>query len=138
MGAETTPQSGFGTALTWAGHDMGYMQDISGPNITRDVITLEHHDLTDGFRGKLPGLADGGEVSFEVLMITGDTTGQKYFLTDLTSGTERQVIITLPDNSTWTFNAIGTGFAPSDPVNDKLTATLRMAVNGKPVYAAAT
>jgi hypothetical protein len=130
MTAATVPQSGFGTAITWAGHDIGYIKDIDGPEKTRDVITLEHHDLTNGIREKLAGLGDSGTVTFTVELITGDTTGQKYFEDDIDSGTERQVIITYPDGETDTFNGIGTRFKKSIPVNGEITADISIAING--------
>ena len=137
MVASTTPSSGFSTTITWAGHDMGYMRDISGPSIKADVIDVSSRDSADRAKDFLKGMVDGGEVSIEVLAIPGNTTGQKYFLDDLQadSDTSRQVIITFPDAiSKWTFNAIPTGYDASFPYADSLVATLTMKVTGKPVF----
>jgi len=134
MAAGTTPATAFGTAITWAGHDIGYATNINGPNIKVDTIDASSHDSADTYREYIAGLRDGGEVSLDVRFIPGDTTGQKYFISDLHEGTERQVVITLPDSSTWTFNALATGFSPSDPHDAALGATLTMKVTGKPVF----
>jgi hypothetical protein len=130
MTAATTPQSGFGVAITWAGHDIGYIKDVDGPEFTRDVTTLEHHDLTNGIRTKLAGLGGYGAVNFTVEFIAGDTAGQKYLLADAKTGTERQVVITYPDGTTDTFNGICTRFKKTTPVNSEMTADISIEVNG--------
>jgi len=128
MTAATTPQSAFGTTVSWAGHDIGYLKDIDGPNVTREVIAFGTHESI--WKTKLAGMADGGQVTFDVALIPGDTTGQKYFWADLKAGTEQQVIITYPDETTYTFNALATGFKPAAPVDGELVASFTMEVSG--------
>lgn len=137
MTAYTTPKSAFSTVITWAGHDIGYITNIGGPSVKTDIIEVSNHDSADGYRDYVAGMHDGGELSLDVRYIPGDLTGQKYFLADLHSGTERQVVISLPDSSTWTFNAIATGFEPSMNYDADLVTSLTMKVTGKPVFAAA-
>ena len=137
MSAYTTPKPAYKTAVTWAGHDIGYMKNISGPSIKMDTTDLSSHDSANDYKEFGAGLLDGGEISIDLRFIPGDLTGQKYFLTDLHARTERQVIITLPDSSTWTFNALPTGFSPSFNYDGDLAATITMKVSGKPVFVAA-
>ena len=134
MAAGTTPATAFGTAITWAGHDMGYMTNISGPSIKAETIDVSSHDSANTYRAYIAGMHDGGEVSIDVQFIPGDTSGQYTFLADLHAGTERQVVITLPDATTWTFQALATGMDLTDNFDDKLAATLTMKVTGKPTF----
>jgi hypothetical protein len=135
MVADTTPKSGKGKVVTWAAHDIGYMRDVSGPSIKRGTIDVSSEDSTDGFMDFVSDMADGGEFTIAVLQIPGDSTGQKYFLADLDSGTQRQCIITLPDGtSKWTFNALATGWDPSYPYRGEMLATMTMKVTGKPAF----
>jgi hypothetical protein len=137
MVATTTPQVAFGFVVTWVGHDIGFITDIKPPKIKADVVDFSNHDSADRSKDFGVGLIDGGEVSITARRITGDTTGQKYFLTDLQSATptSRQVIITYPDGvSKWTFNALATGWDEDDPFAQNQDVTLTMKVTGKPAF----
>jgi hypothetical protein len=125
MTANTTPISAYGTALTWAGHDVGYIMSISGPSMKVDVI--EYHTSESASKQKVAGHIDPGQLTVEVQLINGATTGQKYFMADLKARTET---ITPPDSDAWTFNAIATGFTPGFPSDGMMTATLTMDVSG--------
>jgi hypothetical protein len=127
---ETDPQTGFGMAITWAGHDIGHARDINYSGITVGVIEASDHDSAR--KAKYAGLIDDGEVSFDLYFIFGDTTGQKYLLADCKARTEQQVVITFPDGGTITFNAICTKFGEfKGPVEGMVEASVVMTVNGE-------
>lgn len=136
MASDTTPKIGHGTVVTWNAHDIGYLLDIKGPSIKADKVDVTNQDSADRHREYIAGLIDGGEISLDVLLIPGDVTGQATFITDVQAGTEREVVITLPDGSTtWTADAIPVGYDPSYPNEGEMKATLTMQVTGKPVFA---
>ncbi len=137
MASATTPGSGYGSTVTWAGHDLGFITDISGLNIKTKTIPTTNNDSTDAHEEFVAGFVDGGEVSITCRFIGGDTTGQKYFRTDLQArSAARQVVITRPDLATkWTFNALPTGMSDPIPVDNVMDVTFTMKITGKPVFA---
>ncbi len=49
------------------------VMSISGPGKTRDTIDVTSHSSTGGWREFITGLRDGGEVSFDLNWLFGDT-----------------------------------------------------------------
>jgi len=131
MTASTIPQATHGTAVTWAGHDIGYMKTISYSGLTMATKDVTTHD--DDFDAIVAGRVNPGEVTLGIEFIPGDLTGQKYLWADIKARTERQVVITLPDTTTWTFNALCTKFGDFQMNDDgSLEASIVLAVNGEP------
>lgn len=108
MTASATPQGGFGTQVSWAGHDIGYLLDVDYSGLSSSPVDVSSHESR--IKSYVGGMVDAGEVTIPVRFIAGDTTGQKYLYADIKTQAERQVIITLPDATTLTFNAICTKF----------------------------
>ena len=48
--------------------------DISGPDMSRDVIDVTNQDSPDGWREFIPGLRDGGEIGVTANWIPADAT----------------------------------------------------------------
>lgn len=105
--------------------------NIGGPGLARDTYETTTHGSPGGWRQFIGGLKDGGEVSADVnyhpsehdaLVADFDDTGARTY----------QVVFPDPESTTWTFQAILTGFEPSAPHDDKLTASLAWKVSGKP------
>lgn len=133
MTAATTPQAAFGTTVTWAGHDIGYLLDCDYSGLSIGTIEFASHE--SAYKTYKGGLIDGGELTLPVQFITGDTTGQKYLLADAKTKTERQVIITFPDATTWTFNAIVTKYGDfTMPREGELLATIVLKISGEPTF----
>ncbi|HET7041687.1 MAG TPA: phage tail tube protein [Gemmatimonadales bacterium] len=107
--------------------------NIGGPGISRETLDVTAHDSPDGWREFLGGLKDGGEVSAD---INYDPADHDTLVADL----DAQAInyrITWPGGAKWAFPAILTGFEPSAPFDDKLTASITWKVAGKPTLTAA-
>jgi hypothetical protein len=135
MVADTTPQIGYGFAATWNGHDIGKILNINGPSPKVDTVDITNNDSADAHKEFVAAFVDGGEISIEVREIPGDTTGQKYFLTDLQARTLGALVITYPDAvSKWTISAIATGWDPARPFDGVMNATMSMKVTGKPAF----
>jgi predicted secreted protein len=108
--------------------------DISAPGLARDTIDTTAHDTPDKWREFIGALKDGGEVSFD---INYNPNVHDTLLADFDDVTPRSYRIVFPTTPqrTWTIKAIMTGFEPSAPVDDKLSASLSFKVSGKPTFA---
>jgi hypothetical protein len=120
---------------------VGQVKDISGPNISRGTIDVTDHDSADGYREFLPGLADGGEVSFTIGWDPNEAIHQQIGGTGLLGDFEEDgcnmpawqlELNTCTGTAIWTFDGFLTGFSPGAPVEGELTADVGVKVNGKP------
>jgi hypothetical protein len=125
---------------------IGQVRDFSGPNISRGNIDVTDHDSANGYREFLPGLADGGEITFQ---LGWDPNSAKHMqgvgtgiVGDFESGdcladisAWQIVIVHCAGTATWTFDGFMTGFSPSYPVEGQLVADCGVKVTGKPVLA---
>lgn len=48
--------------------------DLAGPNMTKDGIEVTNHDSDDGWKERLPGFRDGGDVSFSANWLPQNAT----------------------------------------------------------------
>ena len=131
MTASTTPQSGYGTQIGWNAHDIGYLLDVDYSGITVSAVDVSSHE--SAWSKIVGGKLDGGELTIPVRLIPGDTTGQKALITDIKAKTIREVIITLPDSTTMTFDALATKFGDfTFPMDGAIDAVLTLKVDGEP------
>lgn len=114
--------------------------DISGPDISREEIDTTSHDIADGFRAFIAGLADGGSVSFDVQYDTSTATHNENANglagLSLSGATRSWRLIPPPSTKRWNFSGFVTGFQGSFPVGDKQTASVTVKVSGKPTLTA--
>lgn len=115
------------------------VSNIGGPNLSLDPIDVTHHSSTAGWKEFVGGLLDGGEVSFE---INYDPVGATHdastgLIADMVARTMRNFQLVFPDtgNTTWSFAALVTAFEPSEPVDDKLAASITLKLSGQPTLA---
>lgn len=140
----TSAASGFGTLLKRG--DGGTPTEIfttllenielNGPALTRETIDATNQESPSGFREYLAGLADGGEVSGTGNYIE-DTT-QASLRADLENGTKRNFQLVVPfkaGSKTWSLSGFVTSFAPTYPVDDKMTYAFAIKLTGKPTLA---
>jgi predicted secreted protein len=110
--------------------------DVDGPGFAADPVEATHQLSPSNWMEFIPGLKDGGEVGFDIQLNPTDPTH------DLASGvlgffndqTVRNWRIVLPDpaTTTWTLPAFVSGYEPSLPVEDKMTAAITLKVAGAP------
>lgn len=115
------------------------VHDISGPSLSRDTVETTHQQSTEKWKEFIAGLKDAGEVSFDISYLPthathDNTTG---LLKDFDDGTLRNFELVFPDSgaTTWSFSALVTGYEPTAPKEDKLTAAITLKVSGKPTLA---
>lgn len=113
--------------------------NISGPGLSLDAIDVTHHSSTGGWREFVGGLLDGGVVSLDINYDPTDGThdASTGLIADMVARTVRNFQLVFPDtaNTTWSFSALVTGFEPSEPVDNKLAASVTLKISGQPTLA---
>jgi predicted secreted protein len=105
---------------------------ITPPGLDRDTYDTTTHGTPNRYRTFIGGLVDGGETSAD---INYEPAEHDSLMDDFEDAQPRSWQIVFPDDlgTTWTFDAILTGFEPDAPHDDLLTATITLKVSGKPV-----
>ncbi|WP_431729966.1 phage tail tube protein [Verrucosispora sp. TAA-831] len=105
--------------------------NIGGPGLSRETLDVTAHDSPDAWMEHLGSLKDGGELSVDV---NYDPDKHDVLVDDLDDDEPRAYKLVFPTSPaiTWGIKAILTGFEPSAPYDDKLTASLTFKVSGKP------
>jgi len=117
---------------------VGEVLNVKPPSLSRDAVDATHTESPNGYREFIPGLKDGGEVSFDINFVPG-ATGITTLLAQLGLDTASACKISLPGTPAydWSFDAILTGFEPDAPIDDKMTASVTFKVTGQPSLAPA-
>jgi len=136
----TQAVNAFGTVIQMNGTEIAEVTNVGGPKLARDTIEATHHKSEDMWREFIKGLKDGGEVSLDLNFMPFNSThnASTGILSDFADDTTIPTwTLVFPDSAqtTWTFDAIVTGFEPSEPFDDKLTASVTLKVTGKPTLA---
>lgn len=96
---------------------------------TADRIDATHMKSPNRRREYVAGLIDNGEASFEINWIPGSSTDE--LIRGLfESGASVDHRITFPNNVTVTYKAVITGYEKTAPIDDRMTATITVAVSG--------
>jgi hypothetical protein len=126
----TGAMTGLGTVLSinaGSGYvDMAEVFDITAPNETTKTIDATHYGSTA--QEFILGLPDNGECVFKLNWIPSNATED--LILGIPRGTPVPIRITWPNGITWTFNGIRTGFQPTAPIEDRMTANVTFKVTG--------
>ena len=129
--------SAFGTALKKGGTEYAQVKSISGPGLSLDTEDVTSHDSTGGWEEVVGTILRSGEVTLEIEYDPAAAT-HKYaaggLVYDLVQKTIIEFTLEFPDVAitTWTFNALITGFEPGMPVDGALTAAVKLKLTGQP------
>lgn len=110
--------------------DLAEVISITPPSDTLDVVDVTHLQSPNRTREFLAGLRDPGECSFEMNFIPGSDADVAIQGVRDNGGEPVNCQITFPNNVTWTFAGILTGYDPAIPLEDKMTATVTFKVTG--------
>ena len=115
---------------------IAYVREISGPSLGMEPLETTNHSSTSGWRTFVGGLLTGGEVTAEILYDpdAGTHDASTGLINDMENRTVRnfQLVFTDPTPTTWAFSSLVTGFEPSAPYDDLLTASVTLTVTGVP------
>ena len=113
--------------------------NISGPSLSLEMLEVTNHSSTAGWKERIGGLLDGGEVSFDLNFIPTNSTHSYSagLVHDMVGRTRRNFKIVFPDggSTTWTFAAFVNKFAPNAPVNGQLSVSVGLMITGQPTLA---
>lgn len=110
---------------TWTG--VGEVMSITPPSDALDVIDATHMASANRTREFITGLRDPGECSFEMNFVPG-SAGDVLLQDVRDDGVRVSCRITFPNAVIWTFSGILTGYEPTVPLDDKMTATVTFKV----------
>ena len=109
---------------------------IKGLSLTRATVDVTSHDSTGGFREYIGGLADGGEVSFDINYIPSNSTHNNTTgaLSKLVNNTRTNFKLVFPDSgtTTWSFGGFVSKFEPEEAIDRQIKASITIKVSGKP------
>jgi len=114
-----------GITITFSTGFFAEILDVSPPGSSRESIQTSHMGTTNNAHTFTPAdLVDWGELSVEMAFAPATTP-------PIASAAE-VIVITFPDSgaSTWTFTGFMTGFEPSAPLEDRMTASATIKVTG--------
>lgn len=125
--------SSVGTKLIVNEKPVGGLTSISGIEISADAIDVTDLANEDGFREKLPGFKDAGEVGASGFL-DGENSGQDECYNLMASGEVVDCAIQFPSKigKTWKFKAGVTKFTTSAELEDAVSFEISLAVSGKP------
>lgn len=110
--------------------------NITPGEATADRVDATHMQSPGRRREYISGLIDNGEASFEINWVPGSDTDE--LIRGLfTSGVTVEHRITFPGNVTLTYDAAIIGFSKVIPVDDRMTATITVAVSGEETWGVA-
>lgn len=126
-----------GTQLKVNNKVVGGLTSINGIEVSAEAIDVTDLANKDGYREKLPGFKDAGEVSGSGFL-DGEDEGQEECYSLLNSGDVVPCAIVFPSKigKTWSFRAGITKFSTTAAVEDAVTFEISLAVSGKPELAA--
>jgi predicted secreted protein len=127
------------TLTTPAFVELAEIINVTPGEATADRIDATHMQSPNRRREYISGLIDNGEASFEVNWVPGSDTD--VMIRELfESGEIRQHRITFPGPAprvTVTYEASIIGFSKAIPIDDRMTATITVAVSGAETWGTA-
>jgi predicted secreted protein len=118
---------------------IGQVVNITGPGLSQDRIDVTTHSSPGGWREKVGGILDGGEVTFEINYDPADATHNATtgLIDDLQNRILRNFKLVFPDtaNTEWLFSALVGEFEPAAPHDGKLTGSVTLDISGPPTLA---
>lgn len=110
--------------------------NITPGEATADRVDATHMQSPNRRREYISGLIDNGEASFEINWVPGSNTDE--LLRELfKTGDIVQHRITFPGGVTLTYDASIIGFSKVIPIDDRMTATITLAVSGDETWGTA-
>jgi hypothetical protein len=100
--------------------DVAEVTNITPPSDNLDVVDVTHMRSPNRTREFITGLNDPGEASITVNFIPGSEGDEA--IQALRTGEVTPLRIIYPNDWTWVFDGMLTGYVPSVPVDDKMSA----------------
>lgn len=119
------PYIGTGTTIAWETGFLAEIIDLTPPGHSREAINTSHKTTANNAHTFLPAkLVDYGEATVDIAFDPSTTP-------PITSAAST-CTITFPDSGAtqWSFSGFMTGYEPSEPLEERATATVTIKVTG--------
>jgi len=116
--------------------DVAEVQDITPPPLSRDSIDVTNQSSPNGWREKIPGFRDGGEVKFKCNWLPQNATQDEAtgLLSSFGDDDVHNWKIVLPDTvTTIAFAGFVSGFEPDLPMEEQGQLSVTITVSGEVV-----
>lgn len=116
---------------------VGAVEDVTPPSISKDTYETTHHGTSNGEKTFEGGLVDNGEASIVIQYDVSNTNHQELRARAKTaheSAKDYRFVWADTGATVDEFSAICTGFEPSNPMDDKVTATVTFKLSGGVTY----
>lgn len=135
-GGNLMPTVAMGTTIKKTdGVAIAGLTSISGLDLSADTIDVTTLSSEGGYREFTSSFRDAGEVSISGYF---DYTSHSPLLDDFQAGTTGAYVITFPNGSTWTFDAVVVGFSTGAELEDLISFEGTLKVSGEPTLTAPT
>lgn len=124
-----------GTGLWRDNVEIAQVSNITGPNLSVDMVDVSTHD-GDNWEEFVPTILRTGTVTLDIIYDPSHATHVET-LRELVDREQSTYELRYPDTARtkWTFDAFVSGFTPTAPVAGVLTASVTFKLTGKPVLA---
>ncbi len=130
--------SAYGTELykgTSSGVLYAQVANISGPELSADVIDVTNHASTNAWEESVVGVLRSGEIGMDIIYDPATATHKNAsggLLFDFLARVSITLTLVFSDTATteWTFSAFVTGFGPDMPVDGELGAAVTFKPTG--------
>ena len=128
---------GHGTTLVGAtSGTIGNVMSLSIAGRTRDAIDKSSFDSADKFREYMSGMADEGEITFEMNFDDTTATIAATLNTAYQDGDFQAWTVTFPGGATFAASGLITDYSINDPFDDKMTGSVTIKLSGKGTFSA--
>lgn len=107
---------------------IGEQIDVTPPGVSVDSIDASHEGSASAHREFIPGLADAGEISFELHYVPTGTAEEQLYDMLRTTQLCRSVF---PSGAYASYSAFITSMEPETPIDDKMVMAVTMKVTGE-------
>lgn len=134
-GAESNGISAHGTIIKRNGTAIAELNDISSPELSRkDIETSTHNSDDDSY---VVGIRRKGVMKFDLNFLpSGEATHNAVagLLKAWADGSKDRYDLLFPDGAQWIFSGFVTKIASTEPVDDKLGASVEVRPSGGQVF----
>jgi predicted secreted protein len=135
-GIGTQLKRGDGATPTETFTTVAEILNISGPDLSLDLIDVTNMDSPSYYREVLPGFKSAGEIKFDINFMPVNSTHNPTsgILADFDGRVKRNWKLVFPDTgaTTWSFAGYLTGFSVTSNFDDRLQASVTISITGAP------
>lgn len=109
--------------------------DVQGPDMSAETIDVTAHDSASSYRETVPSFISSGNVTLE---LNWDPVAATHVTIrdEFVNRTKSAYRMTFPDSPStqWYFAAYVTAFSPAGPLDNKLTASVTLSIDGATTF----